>query len=360
MIKFVCSCGKHLRARDEMAARRSVCPRCGNPVGIPSLQPNHPGALPPMTPAERLRHARTRAPLPADEPAPPPEPAAPAPRKLDTRVVRLLSTRKQPRPDLTGRYLEDRWYQCLDYPLRAWRLCVGLALFMTMLSAAVAVLLPHALAEEPTDPEVVWFYRPACLLLLAAVAGLPFAFLDCVMTSAVSGEIYYIRFTGNPLLAVLLGEAKWAVCFLAGPVVFAAAGVWYWLHCGDPGPVDWLILTELGVVAFAYEVFALLAVSDRGRLRDLNPVAVIDMAHRLGWRSLLAVLAAALVFLAHGWVLLAGLAEVHKGTLPGWMMLCAAWVSGVLASTFFFRLLGVWCHRSRVAAVASPVEEDAA
>ncbi|HEY7307870.1 MAG TPA: hypothetical protein VH643_00785 [Gemmataceae bacterium] len=42
-IKFICSCGKHLRARDEMAARRSMCPRCGAPVGIPSLQPTHGG-----------------------------------------------------------------------------------------------------------------------------------------------------------------------------------------------------------------------------------------------------------------------------------------------------------------------------
>src|SRR5260370_40177242 len=55
-IKFVCPCGKRLKARDDMAARRIMCPRCGNPVGVPSLDPNRPT---PMTPAERLRaHAR--------------------------------------------------------------------------------------------------------------------------------------------------------------------------------------------------------------------------------------------------------------------------------------------------------------
>ena len=31
-IKFVCRCGKHLRARDEMASLRSRCPRCGEPL----------------------------------------------------------------------------------------------------------------------------------------------------------------------------------------------------------------------------------------------------------------------------------------------------------------------------------------
>src|SRR5919198_406987 len=75
-IKFICGCGKHLRARDEMAARRSVCPACGSPVGIPSLQPTCPGAtLGPMTPAERRKLARQRGPS-----APPVrEDAAPTP-----------------------------------------------------------------------------------------------------------------------------------------------------------------------------------------------------------------------------------------------------------------------------------------
>ena len=55
-IKFVCSCGKHLRARDEMAARRSMCPRCGAPVGVPSLRPTHAGTqAAPLTPQERRR-----------------------------------------------------------------------------------------------------------------------------------------------------------------------------------------------------------------------------------------------------------------------------------------------------------------
>ena len=38
-IKFICSCGKHLKARDEMAARRSVCPACGNPTVLRPAPP---------------------------------------------------------------------------------------------------------------------------------------------------------------------------------------------------------------------------------------------------------------------------------------------------------------------------------
>src|SRR5207245_2077250 len=60
-IKFTCSCGKRLRARDEMAGKRTPCPRCGMPVGIPFLQGHPGGSLAHMTPAERARHqTRTR------------------------------------------------------------------------------------------------------------------------------------------------------------------------------------------------------------------------------------------------------------------------------------------------------------
>src|SRR5438128_2222312 len=55
-IKFVCRCGKRLRAQSQMAGRRSACPRCGAPVGVPSLEPTVRGAtLGPMSPAERLQ-----------------------------------------------------------------------------------------------------------------------------------------------------------------------------------------------------------------------------------------------------------------------------------------------------------------
>src|SRR5437016_4971381 len=53
-IKFFCSCGKRLKAKDAMAARRTICPACGNPVGIPSLQPTQRGtSAAPLSPLER-------------------------------------------------------------------------------------------------------------------------------------------------------------------------------------------------------------------------------------------------------------------------------------------------------------------
>jgi hypothetical protein len=350
-IKFVCTCGKHLKARDEMAARRSVCPRCGSPVGIPSLKPTHAGTMaPPLTPPERMRLARQRAPMasPATAPAADSPPKTPA-RRLDSRLVHLLSTRTVRRPDLTGRHLEKHWYQCLAYPLRAWRLCTGLTLFLTVLSAGIALVLPHLLAEPQSDSLMPTLVRLCCLPLLVLIFGVPCSFFDCVLASAVAGEVYYILWSGSPVLAVLRSGVKWLTCLLAGPIVFAAAGVLYWLRCGDPVLLDWLILIELGMVGITYWFFTVLSLTDGGRLRDLNPLAVADMAHRPGWRALAVTLGGALVLLLHGWLILSAVAEVHTAPAPGLLLLTGAWLSGIYWSTFFCRLLGVWCHRSRLA-----------
>jgi hypothetical protein len=84
------------------------------------------------------------------------------------------------------------------------------------------------------------------------------------------------------------------------------------------------------------------------------------MAHRLGWRGLAVVLAAGLLLALTVFALVAGIAEVHLKPLKGLAMLVIAWTIGVFASTFFSRLLGVWCHQSRPAAVAEPEAEAAA
>ena len=69
-IRFVCGCGKHLRAREEMAARRVVCPGCGNLVGVPSLKPTHRGTVAaPLTPLERIGHGGNFVPDVQERPA---------------------------------------------------------------------------------------------------------------------------------------------------------------------------------------------------------------------------------------------------------------------------------------------------
>jgi hypothetical protein len=221
---------------------------------------------------------------------------------------------------------------------------------LAALTAGLAIFVPFLLDETPANPLSVAGLRLLAVLLPLLTLLAPCVFLDCVLDSSAAGEVYYIVWSGNPFLSVFRSGTKWLASFLAGPIIFAGMAWVYWLRCGDPGVLDWLILTELGVVAIAYWIFALLAVSDRGRLQDLNPASIADLANRLGRRGLSIALLAALLLLVHGWVLIAGVAGVHMATVNGWLMLGNGWLSGIFWSTFFCRLLGVRCHRSRVSA----------
>jgi hypothetical protein len=325
-----------------------MCPKCGNPVGIPSNKPHHSGDLGPMTPQERLRYAQKRKQL-GEQPPAEPEPAAPAAqKKANPRFVQLLSNRAKRPPDPGTRHLEKHWYECLLYPLRAWRLCFGLAVFLAFMGGGMALILPPVLndPESTSLPLVITYLIGAVLLLF----GLPCSFLECVITSASAGEVYYIRWSGSIIITLLLSGLKWLISFLAGPVLFAALCIVYWLSCGDPGWLDQFILAELAMIAIGYWFYALLAMTDRGRLRDVNPIAVADLAHRLGWRGLAVVGLAAGLLLVHGLGILVGVTEVHTSTFEGLFLLTIVWTSAVFWSTFFCRLLGVRCHLTRRAA----------
>src|SRR5437867_12534886 len=172
-IKFICTCGKHLRAKDEMARMRTVCPGCGRIVGVPSGEPTQRGTSPePLTPAERLARDQEKAAFkvfgfdsPADTPpkdadlgyrvvvlAEEKGPAPPRPPAHDDALSRqraeevlnnLLGpdrTHEIKRRIRSGRRrpfwpLERHWYECLFFPLRAWALILGLAMALTWLSA---------------------------------------------------------------------------------------------------------------------------------------------------------------------------------------------------------------------------------
>jgi hypothetical protein len=364
-IKFACSCGKRLRARDEMARRRTICPRCGQPVGIPSGQPTHAGtAAAPMTQAERLRLAARRvAPVAEPEAVAPPRrtatpPSATAPRdRLGMAILALLAGRRAPgyRSD---RQLETHWYGCLAYPLHDWRLWAGPAVVAATLLTAGLLLMPRLFADRPVSPSTQRALVACGVLALFVVAGYPCSFLGGVLRSAASGEGATVTWSGHTVPAALRAAAVWLLCFLAGPVIFAAVAAAYWMQCGDPNLLDWLILAELGAVTVGYGLLVLAAVAERGRLLDANPVYVIDLAHRLGWRAAVITVAGSVLVLGHGvWAVFAA-SEVHRGWV-GLPLLAGCWLSAVFWATFLFRLLGVWCYRSRARqAKATPVPQE--
>jgi hypothetical protein len=354
-IKFVCSCGKHLRARDDMAAHRVLCPRCRSLVGVPSLQPTHPGtAANPMTPEERRRNARQRAPVAAegvraatavdalvDAAGLSPDglaPATDAPRRDPSEVVTLRAAPPRRR--------EARWYHCLGYPFRAWPLVLVLGFAWGYWVAGLAVL-PLVADKLAGDPSHVRLAAGGWLLVTLALAGFTAGFLDCTLAAAAAGEVVRVRWPGTDVLLVVRSLGRWLFAFLAGPAPLAAAAFFYWLHGGDLGLLDWLILAEMGVLAISYWVFAVAAAGERERFLDASPPAVARLLRRLGPRALV-VPVAALGALALGRLAWTAVEETHH-TLAAWLSLPVVGIGGAFLATFLFRLLGMWCFRTRPA-----------
>ena len=345
-IKFFCSCGKHLRAREALAGKRSVCPACGQLVGVPSLQATQRGTVPaPMTPAEKGRLKR-------DEAGPIPSPGSLAAAAQDvfdfgSPDARMpdgtLKPRRRSRRLLA---LEKHWYQCLWFPRYAWHMVLGLSFGLTILSGVFVLALP----EFGSLPTTWWIWLVtwvAPFLVFGYVCG----FLQCVLGSAAAGETGFVRWPGFDLRLIVRALLAWIVCFLAGPIVFAAATFWFWLHAGDPKLVDWLIIIELGLVGTVHWLLTLVAVHQGDRLRDANPARVADLIRRLGYGTVLATLGAAGVGLAIGLLILNALSQLHDGFIGSWLLLSLGWLAGVAWLTFFFRLLGLWCFQSRVEGV---------
>ena len=80
-IKFRCTCGKVLAARDEHAGRRAKCPTCGAVVEVPKKSEARPASVPAAPrPAPASSSAARPAAAPAGKVAPPPQAVAPPPR----------------------------------------------------------------------------------------------------------------------------------------------------------------------------------------------------------------------------------------------------------------------------------------
>ncbi len=338
-IKFVCSCGKHLRARDEMAARRSMCPRCGNPVGVPSLQPTHTGTqAAPLTPQERRRLNRNKpnsdaltnaatAALTADPSAAPSDPRH---RKPKAR---------------RRRQLEQRWYQCLAYPFLNWISLLILSIISTLCLSGVLFAIPEMppISTMSLQEAFPWLASASALMLLVAYA---YGTVECALTSALAGEGPAPYWPGGNSVFPLKSSIRWLVCFFAGPIVAVGLALYFCLYGGDLTALDWGVIAELSVFAAAYWLLAIVSVNERNRLRDANPVRVAQLVQRLHYRAIVPVLVAPALAFAHALLIFFALDSLHEHVLAGWLLLTCCWGSVLFWSAFLFRLLGVWCYRT--------------
>jgi hypothetical protein len=389
-IHFICTCGKRLKARDEMAARRSICPSCGRPVGIPSGQASQRGApTGPLSPHERRQrawsgalHSRVAAddvptviipftndPLKdsaatghsppgyrvVEQPIADDESAcyrlgklqgADAVQRWRQSEIVTRKARKEMQRRRRERRLpvETRWYQCLIVPCLTVRWELSLALALALATLFAFLIGWPAVADAPEWP-VIFGMASVALLPIVAVC----AYLQCVLRTAVVGAPPSVFWPEARLDRIIWGTFRWLTCVLVGPFALTLVGLYYWIWCGDLDLLDWLILGELSFAAAAYVLFAVLNVTRSRRVWDANPLAVALLVRALGPRTGAFALTAWLLVLVHFWwgsVLILNVADGPGGAIYAAICLALCWFSLLCCMTFVLRLLGLWSfHR---------------
>jgi hypothetical protein len=363
-IFFACPCGQSLRADEERAGVATRCPACGTFVRSPSVlhanealgiaagavdeTPPSTLTVPPMpivavTLVEEILSAPTQRNSLDEEDGRSVYPLAEAGasnghgedvrKKLDRKRVQQILNEAKKRRAKSPYYrsmhcwqLETHWYQCLNYPVRAAAGLFGLAVAWAILTSLMVAFLPDGLV--PLLPFVLAFFAYTIAGLQATLAG------------ASSGQAGFLAWIDNDPLRILRSAVQAELCILAGPIVPAGVAFFFWLYSGDLQLVDVMILGELCFVAAAWWVLALLAVQQKDRFRDANPVAIIHFVHRHGWRPAVAALAIALAMIALGAQGLRAMEALHEG-LHGWLGLVLCWGSLFFWVLFILRWLGV-------------------
>ena len=375
-IKFACRCGQHLKARETSAGRLTQCPRCGSPVAVPTGQPTHRGTD--ELPVSLIRPGRTRR-----TESPPIQPQAA--RRTEQHSVRPAADRTQlpsalptgfdtatskasgrsatasyparPQASRTTRSTEIRlrriphWWRLCGHQARhavAFTVSFGFSLGIVPALAALCAILGIVLAG--------WLrLLPGSLQNAGGVAENPF--LGFIGLAAVGLAAYcalllnrVLRAAARPLEGpgrfqmgldtAVCALAVWIGCFLAGPVLPAAAAYVYWLRCGDPSLLDAIVLAELLIPAAGGWLIALTIVNAEGRLRDAVPTRVCETAWRLGRTAALAAVAACFVLSALTAALFHAARLIHQDDAAGYLLLPVALTTAALATTALFRVLG--------------------
>src|SRR5262249_59142410 len=130
---------------------------------------------------------------------------------------RVSSVRRR----LYGWRPEKRWFECLDYPFRAWQLVVVLATSLALIGGVGTFLLPRLLEARQESPHFLFLLAPYWLVP-AVVLCYGCGFLDATLTSAVAGKCGPLYWGDLGKGWGLRGTAQGLFLFFPGPVVFPA------------------------------------------------------------------------------------------------------------------------------------------
>jgi len=357
-IHFVCSCGKHLKARRRLAGWISFCPACGEHVVIPTGKATHsgiaeigkpapvvdssmmselPGECQPgllVAPADDSVGRRSQAAAASSGRAPGATVGANHPADSGNVLFRrrsksAIAPRRQ-KPDF-------RWSESVYYTLPLCRRLVVLAVALAFTSGLAYSALPALLQPDTSVHTRSWIVP--CAALLAVLIVYSGALLSGVLALSTNGSL---RVVGRPKTDdLIVALVQWTASFAAGPALFLVPAAIYWLHFGDPTLVDRLILAELIAAAGIAWTAALLTMSQPGGYKRLHPAALVRTIALLGWRFSFLSMAFAAAMFGLGLFGAFAFSRLHNSPFQGFLCLGLFWLAALTLAAFAFRRLGL-------------------
>ncbi len=374
MIRFVCSCGKHLRARDDMAAMRTVCPGCGKLVGVPSTKPTQRG-----TEAEPLSLTENRninfnpayVPVLIEEtigseslPSPPATPATIQEEEpLSYRVVKVEETKSPPKKkrrrlkDLVDPYAVRQFKKKTSRPRRertvenaeilfdALRLAFLLSIGGTCFGVTVIT------SEWAEQGMALWAWLLVGLIPVATMCAIC-GFWHWSLAFSFQHKKDVMRLLGDLSTAFIRGFLRSVVCFLTGPALLIGVALWFWLNSGEFLGVDRLIFLELVLAAFVYWLFVIVAATSENRRFVASPADIGRLCRRIGYGNagVTATLMVLLTPLHLGWAWFA--MTIVSSTALGWFLFFCCCLSAQFWLFVILRWLGLVIFRNEKARTA--------
>jgi hypothetical protein len=238
---------------------------------------------------------------------------------------------------------------CFAYPLVDGP-GVGMLVFYPPFLAVLAVpafdMMVHfgpGNALNPFKLLIVPFALPV-IVSFALTVGYILMFLGRVLSSTAIGEEFHPRWPTYDRVEIVEELARWIWAGMTGLAIGGLPAMAYWIHCGDPGPLDWFLFLDLAVLGVAYAEMALLAALLHESLLATNPVSVIRSIRRVGWDYLPACLVTVVVI---GVDLLAWYAVLLRSPNLGVGVagLWGCWVLTLYFGMALFRMLGALYDR---------------
>jgi hypothetical protein len=239
--------------------------------------------------------------------------------------------------------------ECLLYPLSdgpGLGLLFLLPPVMWVLSLPVYDVISYLQPITKSDWALGLLIVPVMLPMLFSFAmtfGYALLFLGHVLVASSMGENDHPRWPEWHPSDIAEGMGRWFWAGLFGIVLGGGPLALYWLHRGDMGLLDWVMVIGLTVLGVGYAQMALAASLLHDNIIAANPVTVFMAVARIGWDYLRPCLVAALALVMAGTSLWAMLYRVPTKWAEG-LAIWGFWLFLFYSGMVVMRMVGLIYH----------------